>query len=76
MLKKLLEKLQSFYSNRGINLVCISKKWSFRTSDKLSNLLSKQKTIEKKFQKQQLKLYQLLFIINLLQELKLKILEV
>ena len=37
--EKALEKLQSFYSNRGINLVCISKKWSFRTSDKLSNLL-------------------------------------
>ena len=43
-----LEKLQNFYSNRGINLVCISKKWSFRTSDKLSNILSKQKSIEKK----------------------------
>ena len=49
--EKALEKLQSFYSNRGINLVCISKKWSFRTSDKLSNLLSKQKTIEKKLSK-------------------------
>ena len=36
--EKTLEKLQNFYSNRGINLVCISKKWSFRTSDKLSNL--------------------------------------
>ena len=49
--EKVLEKLQIFYSNRGINLVCISKKWSFRTSDKLSNLLSKQKTIEKKLSK-------------------------
>ena len=49
--EKVLEKLQSFYSNRGINLVCISNKWSFRTSDKLSNLLSKQKTIEKKLSK-------------------------
>ena len=49
--EKTLEKLQSFYSNRGINLVCISQKWSFRTSDKLSNLLSKQKTIEKKLSK-------------------------
>tara|TARA_B100001121_G_scaffold249562_1_gene225236 strand:- start:502 stop:1218 length:717 start_codon:yes stop_codon:yes gene_type:complete len=48
---KALENLQSFYSNRGINLVCISKKWSFRTSDKLSGLLSKQKTIEKKLSK-------------------------
>tara|TARA_B100000401_G_scaffold384872_1_gene288331 strand:- start:176 stop:892 length:717 start_codon:yes stop_codon:yes gene_type:complete len=48
---KALEKLKYFYSNRGINLVCISNKWSFRTSDKLSNLLSKQKTIEKKLSK-------------------------
>ena len=48
---KILEKLKKFYSNRGINLVCISNKWSFRTSDKLSNLLSKQKTIEKKLSK-------------------------
>ena len=48
---KSLEKLKIFYSNRGINLVCISNKWSFRTSEKLSNLLSKQKTIEKKLSK-------------------------
>ena len=47
-IEKALKKLQTFYLNRGINLVCISNKWSFRTSDKLSNLLSKQKTIEKK----------------------------
>ena len=46
-----LKKLQKFYAIRGINLVNISNKWSFRTSDKLSNLLSKQKTIEKKLSK-------------------------
>ena len=46
-----LKKLQKFYAVRGINLVNISNKWSFRTSDKLSNLLSKQKTIEKKLSK-------------------------
>ena len=49
--EKALEKMKNFYSNRGINLVCISNKWSFRTSAKLSNLLSKQKTIEKKLSK-------------------------
>ena len=49
--EKALEKLKMFYSNRGINLICISNKWSFRTSDKLSSLLSKQKTIEKKLSK-------------------------
>ena len=36
-LLKSLSKLQNHYSNRGINLVCISNKWSFRTSDKLSD---------------------------------------
>ncbi len=45
---KTLEKLKSEYSTRGINLVCISKKWSFRTSENLSNLMSQEKTIEKK----------------------------
>ena len=49
--EKSLEKLKQFYSNRGIHLVCISNKWSFRTSEKLSSLLSKQKTIEKKLSK-------------------------
>ena len=45
---KSLEKLQKEYSSRGINLVCISKKWSFRTSENLSNLMSQEKTVEKK----------------------------
>ena len=48
---KSLEKLQFEYSNRGINLVCISKKWSFRTSPNLSNLMKQEKTIEKKLSK-------------------------
>ena len=47
-INKSLEKLQREYSNRGINLVCISKKWSFRTSPNLSNLMSQEKTVEKK----------------------------
>jgi segregation and condensation protein B len=45
---KTLEKLQIEYSTRGINLVCISKRWSFRTSETLSNLMSQEKTVEKK----------------------------
>ena len=45
---KILEKLEKEYSNRGINLVCISKKWSFRTSPNLSNLMKQEKTVEKK----------------------------
>ena len=45
---KILEKLQQTYSNRGINLVCISKKWSFRTAQNLSKLMSQQKSVQKK----------------------------
>ena len=47
-LLKSLTKLQKHYSKRGINLVCISNKWSFRTSDKLSDLMSQQKSVQKK----------------------------
>ena len=47
----ILNKLQKIYQNRGINLVCISNKWSFRTSQSLSSLMSEQKTVEKKLSK-------------------------
>ena len=50
-IEKALKKLQLHYSNRGINLVCISNKWSFRTAENLSALMSQQKTIEKKLSK-------------------------
>ena len=49
--KKILDKLKTLYLNRGINLVCISEKWSFRTANNLSDLMSKQKTVEKKLSK-------------------------
>jgi len=45
---KSLEKLQQEYRQRGINLVCIKDKWSFRTSPKLSNIMSQEKMVEKK----------------------------
>ena len=48
---KVLEKLKQNYSSRGINLVCISNKWSFRTAENLSLLMSQQKTVEKKLSK-------------------------
>ena len=48
---KILEKLKNIYSTRGINLVNISKKWSFRTAKDLSNVMSKQKSTEKKLSK-------------------------
>ena len=47
-IQKALEKLEQIYSKRGINLICIKKKWSFRTAENLSYLMSQQKTIEKK----------------------------
>ena len=48
---KSLEKLQLNYSTRGINLVCISGKWSFRTAKNLSDLMSEQKSVQKKLSK-------------------------
>ena len=48
---KSLEKLQHHYSSRGINLVCISGKWSFRTAKNLSGLMSQQKSVQKKLSK-------------------------
>tara|TARA_B100000674_G_scaffold432963_1_gene391077 strand:+ start:495 stop:1193 length:699 start_codon:yes stop_codon:yes gene_type:complete len=50
-IEKSLEKLQNEYSQRGINLVCIKNKWSFRTSPNLSSLMSQEKTVEKKLSK-------------------------
>ena len=49
--KKILESLQLDYSLRGINLVCIKNKWSFRTPKDLSSLMSLQKSTEKKLSK-------------------------
>ena len=48
---KTLEKLQKFYEKRGFILVCISKKWSFRTAENLSELMTQQKNVEKKLSK-------------------------
>ena len=47
-IKKILLKLQEEYSERGINLVCISNKWIFRTARDLSKLMSLQKSTQKK----------------------------
>ena len=55
-IEKILEKIQKEYSGRGINLVCISKRWSFRTSPNLSNLMAQEKTVEKKVEKMTLKI--------------------
>ena len=47
-IKKILEKLQLDYNTRRINLICIKEKWSFRTAGDLVNLMSLQKSTEKK----------------------------
>ncbi len=48
---KILENIKIDYQNRGINLVCIRNKWSFRTSEDLSKLMSLQKSTQKKLSK-------------------------
>ena len=48
---KLLEKLKNDYKQRGINLVCLKNKWSFRTAADLSKLMSLQKSTQKKLSK-------------------------
>ena len=48
---KALESLKRQYQNRGINLICISSKWSFRTALDLNKLMSLQKTTQKKLSK-------------------------
>ena len=50
-IKKILENLQIDYSGRGINLVCKSNKWSFRTASDLSKLMSLQSSKQKKLSK-------------------------
>jgi len=50
-LKKILENLQIIYKKRGINLICIKNKWSFRTADDLSKLMALQKSTHKKLSK-------------------------
>ena len=50
-IKKVLEKIKNNYKNRGINLVCVKNKWSFRTAEDLSKLMSLQKSTQKKLSK-------------------------
>ena len=50
-IKKILSNIQKIYKTRGINLICIKNKWSFRTADDLSKLMSLQKSTQKKLSK-------------------------
>ena len=48
---KILESLKKQYEGRGINLVCIANKWSFRTSTDLSKFMNLQTYTKKKLSK-------------------------
>jgi segregation and condensation protein B len=48
---KILESLEKQYKGRGINLVCIANKWSFRTASNLSKLMNLQTPTQKKLSK-------------------------
>ena len=50
-IKKVLDNLKETYKKRGINLICIKEKWSFRTAEDLSKLMALQKSTQKKLSK-------------------------
>jgi len=51
LLNKILNDLQNFYKERGVNLIKTGNMWSFRTSDDLSNELTIFKTQKRKLSK-------------------------
>ena len=50
-ISKILDSLEKQYKDRGINLICISKKWSFRTAANLSKFMNLQIHTKKKLSK-------------------------
>ena len=48
---KILDSLKKQYQSRGINLICIANKWSFRTALDLSKFMSIQTYAKKKLSK-------------------------
>ena len=50
-IKKILNSLETQYKNRGINLICIANKWSFRTASNLSKFMNLQINTKKKLSK-------------------------
>ena len=48
---KILKSLENQYKNRGINLICITNKWSFRTPSNLSKLMNLETSTQKKLSK-------------------------
>ena len=50
-IEKILVSLENQYKNRGINLICIANKWSFRTASNLSKFMNHQIHTKKKLSK-------------------------
>ena len=50
-IRKILNSLEIQYRNRGINLVCLANKWSFRTAYNLSKFMNLQTYTKKKLSK-------------------------
>ena len=50
-IEKILISLEKQYENRGINLICIANKWSFRTASNLSKFMNLQNNTKKKLSK-------------------------
>jgi len=50
-INKILESLDRQYKDRGINLICIANKWSFRTATNLSKFMNSQTFTKKKLSK-------------------------
>ena len=50
-IENILASIEKQYRNRGINLICIAKKWSFRTDSNLSKLMKIQTSKQKKLSK-------------------------
>jgi len=50
-IRKILDSLENQYKNRGINLICIANKWSFRTASNLSKFMHLQIHTKKKLSK-------------------------
>ena len=48
---KILDSLEKQYRNRGVNLICIANKWSFRTASNLSKFMNLQTFTKKKLSK-------------------------
>ena len=48
---KILQSLEKQYENRGVNLVCIANKWSFRTALNISKFINVQTSSKKKLSK-------------------------